>query len=406
MSRRYEVTFSPAGEAFTPTKHGDRAGGIHRLGEIVPLADNLWLVVGEMPEDNFKHPDIANVLVYRVGDRLYLLDSGAGPTVRKSILQVLQEVGLVQSFTLLNSHAHADHTANNDLVQLAQARETHHYLSEAGLASLDPFSYFAGLFYGLSAYYDIMTGYQAHRVLARLMGVVRDVLAVFVGEQRALEMLIPIVLRKFQPIRASQETIQPYESLPRQPLVIGGVPWTGWVLGDNDVWILEARGHTPDEVLFYLPEHQVLHTADLTFALFPTFPDSDGQVIGETLRKCQAMARAGAVRLLTDGHHHQVYRGQQEVVAFLETLLTEQEQFQAVLRQILEEHDGLTVGQIYASVRERRDDPVVEHYLSLEFPHTPIVLQNVIIVSLLQMGYEARGPRRKKRFYRPTVRAA
>jgi hypothetical protein len=71
------------------------------------------------------------------------------------------------------------------------------------------------------------------------------------------------------------------------------------------------------------------------------------------------MARAGAVRVLTDGHHHQVYRGKPEIIAFLETLLSEQEQFQAVLRQILEEHDGLTVEQIYACVRECQGDPAV-----------------------------------------------
>jgi len=405
MRRRHEVTFSQAGETFTPTKNGDHAGSIHKLGERVPLATDLWLVVGEMPEDNLKHPDIANVLVYRAGERLYLLDSGAGQTIRTSIVQILQEVGPVQSFSLLNSHVHVDHIANNDLIHLAQARETHHYLSEAGIAWLDPFAYFANQFAQLGAYHDVLKGYQAHRTLMRLMGVVRDVLAVFVGERRALEMLFHLFLRNFQPIRASRETIQPYESLPKQPLVIGGVPWTGWVLGDNDVWVLEARGHTPDEVLFYLPEQQVLHTADLTFAPFPTLPDSDAQVIRQTLSKCQAMARAGAVRLLTDGHHHQVYRGQQEVVAFLETLLTEQEHVQAVLRQILEEHDGLTVEQIYASVRQRRGDPAVQHYLSLESPHTPFTLQDIIIVSLLQMGYEAHGPRRKQRFYRP-ARAA
>jgi glyoxylase-like metal-dependent hydrolase (beta-lactamase superfamily II) len=406
MSKRHEVTFSPGGEAFTTTKHDDRAGGIHSLGEIVPLADNLWLVVGVMPEDNLKHTDIANVLVYRAGERLYLLDSGAGPTIRTSIVQVLQEVGQVQSFTLLNSHAHADHTANNDLIQLAQAREIHHYLSEAGLARLDLPSYFADQLYRLSAYHDVMKGFQTHRVMTRSMGVVRDVLAIFVGERRAWEMLSHIILREIQPIRTSRETIQPYESLPRQPLDIGGVPWTGWVLGEDDVWVLEARGHTPDEVLFYLPEHQVLHTADETFAPFPTSPDSDGQVIRQSLRKCQAMARAGAVRVLTDGHHHQVYQGQQEIISFLETLLTEQEQFQAVLRQILQEHDGLAVEQIYAFVRQRRDDPAVQHYLSLESPHTPFTLQDIIILALLQMGFEARGPRRKKRFYRPATREA
>ncbi len=369
------------------------------LGDIVPLANNLWLVVGDLPAD------VPNALVYRAGDRLYLMDSGAGSTIRASILQVLHEVGPVQSFTLLNSHAHADHVGNNDLIQLVEARETHHYLSEAGLALLDPRSYFADQFSRLSASYDPATGFQAHRMLWRFAGVVRDLMAMFVGERRALEMIFSLYLRKFQPLRPSRKTIQTYEALPRQPLVIGDVSWTGWVLGEDDVWVLEARGHTPDEVLFYLPEHQVLHTADLTFPLFPTFPDSNGSVTREMLRKCRAMASAGVIRLLTDGHHHQVYQGQEGVMAFLGTIITEQEHFQAVLREILEEHEGLTVGQVYTHVRQRHGDPVVQHYLSLEFPYLPMPLQQIIAVSLLQMGYEAKGPRRKKRFYRP-ARAA
>ncbi len=93
------------------------------LGDIVPLANNLWLVVVDLPAD------VPNAPVYRVGDRLYLMDSGAGSPIRASILQVLHEVGPVQSFTLLNSHAHADHAGNNDLIHLVEeARETHHYL--------------------------------------------------------------------------------------------------------------------------------------------------------------------------------------------------------------------------------------------------------------------------------------
>jgi hypothetical protein len=119
------------------------------------------------------------------------------------------------------------------------------------------------------------------------------------------------------------------------------------------------------------------------------------------LRKCQAIASAGAVRLLTDGHHHQVYQGQEEVVAFLGTLVTEQEHFQVVLREILEEHEGLTIGQVYARVRQYHTDPVVQHFLSLEYPSYPPPLQQIIAISLLQMGYETKGPRRKQRFYRP-----
>ncbi len=53
------------------------------LGDVVQLANNLWAVIGDMPAD------VPNALVYRKGDRLYLMDSGAGPTIRASILRVL-----------------------------------------------------------------------------------------------------------------------------------------------------------------------------------------------------------------------------------------------------------------------------------------------------------------------------
>lgn len=152
--------------------------------------------------------------------------------------------------------------------------------------------------------------------------------------------------------------MQAYETLPRRDLVIGNERWTGWALGEDDVWVLEARGHTPDEMLFHLPEHQLLHTADLTFPLFPTFPSSDGVRTRAVLERCRAMAADGAVRLLTDAHHHTVYHGQDDVVAFLQTLLFEHDHFQAVLREILDGHDGLTVAEIHTELRRRRGDPV------------------------------------------------
>jgi glyoxylase-like metal-dependent hydrolase (beta-lactamase superfamily II) len=213
-------------------------------------------------------------------------------------------------------------------------------------------------------------------------------------------MVFTLYLRRFGRLRPSPETMQAYESFPTQSLAVGDVNWTGWVLGDDDVWVLEAGGHTPDEVLFYLPEHRLLHTADLTLPFFPTFPASNGAVTRAMLDRCRAVAATGAVQLLTDGHHHMVYRGPDEAVAFLRTLLAEHNHFQAPLRDIVDTHDGLTVAQIYAQVRRRLADPVVQHYLSLEFPYFPMALQQIITVSLLEMGYPSAGPRRRRRFYR------
>lgn len=61
------------------------------LGDVVQLANSLWVVIGDMPAD------VPNALVYRRGDRLYLMDSGAGPTMRASILNVLYTAGAARA---------------------------------------------------------------------------------------------------------------------------------------------------------------------------------------------------------------------------------------------------------------------------------------------------------------------
>jgi len=319
----------------------------------------------------------------------------------------MQEAGPLQTFTLLNSHGHADHVGNNDVIDVAQAKEKHHYFSKAGLALLDPVPYFTDLFLRLSVYYDPLAAYQVDRLKWQSLKLIRDSVALFAGEKAAITAVWSVYIKNFQPFHPSRGTMEFYETLPRQTITIGGVQWTGWVLGENDVWVLEERGHTSDEVLFYLPEHKLLFTADLTFPMFPTFPDTNGKLTREMLQRCYDMASAGVVSLLINSHFLSpaVYQGQDEVVPFLGTLLTEHDRFQAVLREILDDHDGLTVGEIYSYVCQRRNDPVIRHYLSMEYPDHPMSLQQIITVNLTQMGYMAEGPKRKQRFYRPASTA-
>jgi glyoxylase-like metal-dependent hydrolase (beta-lactamase superfamily II) len=272
---------------------------------------------------------------------------------------------------------------------------------------LDPVPYFTDLFLRLSAYYDPIAAYQVDRLKWQFLKLIRDTVALFVGEKAAITAVWSIYIKNFQPFHPSRETLEFYESLPRQTITIGRVQWTGWVLGENDVWILEERAHTSDEVLFYIPEHKLLFTADLTFPMFPTFPDTNGKLTKEMLQRCYDMASAGVVSLLINSHFLSpaVYHGQEEAVLFLGTLLSEHDRFQAVLGEILDEHDGLTVDEVYSYVRQRHDDPVIRHYLLMEYPDHPMSLQQIITVNLTQMGYVAQGPKRKQRFYRPASTA-
>lgn len=205
------------------------------LGDIHELARGLWLVEGEMPSKNNRYPDVANSLVYRQADPLYMIDTGVGLRVRARLDHLVRENASVCVFTLAHSRGHLDHVCNNDILHVVRADATHQYLAEAGLALLDAPLYFARHFHTVDMYFDPLAAFQADRPKWRMLALLRDALALLVGRQHAYRMLMPFGLRTFEPVHPSRKTVQCFESLPQQELRIGSVRWPGWVLGDNDV---------------------------------------------------------------------------------------------------------------------------------------------------------------------------
>jgi hypothetical protein len=53
-------------------------GRVAQLGKTERLAEGLWFIHGEMPQHASKAPDFCNVVIYRTGHRLYMVDSGWG----------------------------------------------------------------------------------------------------------------------------------------------------------------------------------------------------------------------------------------------------------------------------------------------------------------------------------------
>jgi glyoxylase-like metal-dependent hydrolase (beta-lactamase superfamily II) len=378
------------------------------LGQTQRIADNLWFIQGEMPENVDAAPDWCNTVIYRAGDRLYLVDSSGGPVMRASIEDVLRGVGGVETVTLINTHGHLDHIGNNDVIAQVPATTRHHYLLRAGIRDevLDGPSYFAAQFDRMDAYVDPLSGYQVNRARYRMARWIRDGLGLFVGRDRVLRWLFAVQLRKFRPVRNSRATMAALDDTPARPVKVGGVTWPGWVLGDGDVVVLEARAHTDHDVLVYIPEHRMLCMGDVTFPLFPSWADSSRERILECLRRCLAMTRAGEVAMLADGHGDRCYIGAGAVAELLDTVLADHLAFARLLAAAFRGGESLTPGQVYRDFRGHAEEPVVAKYLALEFPTTPPGLQNVITTALLQMGYRPHGRRRHQRFTPPADHGA
>jgi glyoxylase-like metal-dependent hydrolase (beta-lactamase superfamily II) len=379
------------------------SGRTSPLGRIECMAEGLWFIHGQMPDHASKAPDYCNIVIYRCGHKLYMVDSGGGATMRASIRRVLREVGAVDSFTLINTHTHLDHICNNNLIAEVQADSKHHYLLRSGIdpAQLDASRYFAEQFGQLEAVYDPLSSYQTERARYRIAGVLRDVFGFAVSHTRVMRWLFAIQLRKFAPIGDSRETMQAIDDRPSERIDIGGVAWNGWRLGADDVQVLYARSHSACDVLVYIPEHRLLCMGDITFPLFPTWADSSRDRTVDVLRKSLAMTQAGSVAMLADGHGDRCYRGQPEIAALLGAVLHDHMAFEAALAEVFATADALTPGEVYDRLRRLPDRPVVQKYLDLEYPHSPPSLQNVMVTTMRQLGYRTSGPRRHQRFHRP-----
>jgi hypothetical protein len=179
----------------------------HMLGQTTLLAEGLWFVQGEMPENVDDAPDWCNVVIYRKADRLYLVDSSGGTAMRDSIERVLREVGPVRSATLVNTHAHLDHICNNDLIGQVPAAERHHYLGRGGTTAdaLDAPRYFAAQFDQMDTYADPFASYPVNRGTYRLAGWIRDGLGLVVGRRRVLGWLFGLQFKKFRIERVLRE---------------------------------------------------------------------------------------------------------------------------------------------------------------------------------------------------------
>jgi glyoxylase-like metal-dependent hydrolase (beta-lactamase superfamily II) len=371
------------------------------LGKTTCLAKNLWLIQGEMPLDSTKAPDPCNVIVYCKDDRLYIIDTSVGTIMRKSIIDLIHQIGSVESFTLINTHNHLDHICNNDIINIVDAKNKHHYILQCGIleSTLNAPEYFAEQFNKMDEYYDPFSGYPVYKFKYKLAGFIRDFFGLIVGRKQVLVFLFKMLFKKFKPVNDSRSTMEPFEKTPMQFLNIGNSNWNGWSLGENDIYILEGRAHTYDEVFVYIPEYRLLHLGDLTFPLFPTWDNSDKEKILECLGKSLSMVKSGVVDILTDGHSHQYFTTKQDIEVFLTTIITDHIKYEEIIDDIFKEGEKKTPSEVYNAFK-KYDSPVVRKYLEFEFPHTPASLQNVMVTTMLQKGYGFIGKRRHKYFFR------
>jgi glyoxylase-like metal-dependent hydrolase (beta-lactamase superfamily II) len=359
--------------------HAAKPAAPLKYGDMVQVAPRTLMVVGRILRPAQHEGDVANAILYRKGETLYVVDTGATPSFRPFLRAAIDRLRPFRQIVVINTHGHPDHIGNNTLVAQVRPNALRHYMSR--------------LDFTLADHYEAALNGAFERVSGYVPGVDNPA-----QQARALYQL-------FIPLEQSVSTRRAIESLPMQPVRIGKLAMQGWILGSNDVVLLQTAGHTHGQLIAYFPETHLLHMSDETVSYYPAFPEANAAKTRLAFTRGLDAASGGAVQLLTDGHTFAVYRGEGAVRSRLQAFLSGYDTYDRVVRGLLESApSGLTVKQLVDAIGR---SPELRHVPGGPNPGGEFFGALQVVTKLDQLhAVSSGGPRATRRFRLPAKSAA
>lgn len=249
------------------------------LGSTIRIDERTVLIVGQELNVAAGQPDVANVVLHRVDRTVFMIDTGATTVFRRALKEALDLVGPFDQLTVLITHGHPDHVANNDLAdELAAERGivTEVLVPAADLPQLrDPLTYWTTSF-------DRLAG-LAPLPAAPALAAVK-------------------VTSLFEPYRPFSRHTRTYEQTPPELITLGSRRLVGWSLAGGAVAVLRSQGHCAGHVVVYLRDVELLHMGDELNGPCPVMHDADQHKLTAIQTTAVDLIDDGIVAHLTDGH--------------------------------------------------------------------------------------------------------
>lgn len=385
----------------------------------VPIMEDVLMCPGDNKVNCFFKPFVANTFVVKEGNTLFVVDTGAGKRMKEMLIKAVDQLrGDAKKLVLINTHAHVDHIGNNKaIMNLKRFDEKHHLMHEACEKMLDPYKYFPGIYREFDKYYDVFEGPPPPwRFFTRLMSIG--------SRQKNLDKMVGLVLKKYEPVESSPETVEflkrddmglieigscNVEELKMASNVVsidlGPRTLRGWKVDSAIIWAEES--HSPDHIMVLFPGKKLLITGDLTIDLFPMFPDHPKSELSiRNMSAIKDLATEEIITTLADSHHDGVCEGMSSINTFLRGIIDRHNSFRNALISCFdgesEGETGETIKSLYRKLRKKRfDNKAVDFHLEHQFPATPTFLKSIISSILLEMGYSVEGSGGEARFLKP-----
>ncbi len=298
----------------------------HIFGEIVTLTPDCLLIVGRETNPLFKTPS-CSVLLYKHKNILYIFDTGATSFIKDKIFIASNLLRPFNQIILYSTQAHADHIANNSILDIIQAPKKTYYISS----------------YELS---------QLQKPEKRIAQDIRDA-SFFIDMEELPNTLLRTFFENIDPFEPLAHKAEALDETKKQRFTLGSVLVTGWKSKSSPIIIIESAGYTNGSLMFYIEPLKLLFTGDETASFFPLWQSSNTHTTITLLHNIQKLVEERFVDILIGSHNEQIYKNSAQALDFIEELLLLYARFDEYIRKNLIGHKregGATIEQLYLSL--------------------------------------------------------
>jgi glyoxylase-like metal-dependent hydrolase (beta-lactamase superfamily II) len=323
----------------------------------------------------------ANTYILTCGNRKYVIDSSCGNKRLKRIKRFLNHNG---NYTILCTHYHNDHIANNGRLAGKNTPIIYHENVSSKINYLRT-----------NASGQILRMYRdmpKEGFLKRLgvfndsmikMLLKRKVYSRYIAEPLLFTVSYILSLKSIGRIYSGKKHVKYLRQREMVELNLNGMKIKGWVL-DDSFYALEAPGHSDCHTVYYDRKKSILIAGDALNFLTPN--DIQFGTIKETIESQEfllELSRNEKIELLCQGHYPPV-AGNEKILSYISDIIEKHKHIYNLTSSFIKDMDhSLTFDVLYTQYCSI-DDPVIKRLKKITFPRSTLVFLDVYFLKMIE----------------------
>jgi len=339
------------------------------------------LVYFTLPKKRGNGSDISNTYALNTGTKWYIVDTSCGRKRYKELEKFLKDK---KDYTILCTHYHNDHIANNGRIISKTGEIIYHPNAENKV----PYLRTNGTGQILMMYRDL----DKKGFLQRL-GYFSDSFIHFMLKRKLTSeyIMIPLLfivsylfsLKTIGRIISGKNHIRYLDNNKKIKIKVNGFETEGWKI-DEGLYAIETPGHTDCHVMYYFSDKKILFTGDSLNFLTPNdiqFGELHSTIDSQKI--ILELAKKGDIAMICQGHYTPLENNKTITEYISDTITKHEHVYRKIRGYITSSNINIPFDDLYKEIC-RIEDPVIQRLVKITFPRSTLVFLDVYLFKMLR----------------------